>query len=859
MKLWFRLAFKEIRNNSRFSLFFIMNLTLGLVGFIALDSFKLSIQQHVERNSKAILTADIGLSSNQPFNEKDLEAVEEILGPDHEAAASIRFFSMVAGPDNSRLIRVIGIDENYPLYGNIVLKNSTGLELDENRRALSSTPSVWSDQDLLIALGLQAGESLKIGEQQFQIVDSIVDDPASAVSTFAGLPKVYIGLDQVYQTNLIRPGSRIAYSRYYKLPEGTDGNAIAQQLRNRFEELYPGSPKIRVQTHREASDQLGRVLNYLNDYLGLVALIALFLAGVGGAYLFRSYLESRFKEMAILMSLGTTRKQAYVMALAQIAILGLVSAIMASVLAFVMLPLLPLLLENFLPKGMVTEMSSSSLLLALFMGGIGSILFCLPILTRIQSLNPISLFHEHVRPTQDSALPVPWVLLSYVPGIIAYWLLSIWQAHSIKIGSLFVGMFLGSLLLLGLVGWLILTGCGKLAADRKITGKIALRNLNRNKMGAISCFIAIGLGSLLLNLIPQIQRGLEEEIQRPSGVKVPSFFLFDIQPEQVAPMKTYLKENNYQLAHLSPTIRARLEKVNGNQFLSGDQNGAAITREQETERRFRNRGFNLSYREGLFDSETLLEGKPITGKYDWDSNEIPQISMETRFAKRLGLKIGDVLTFDVQDVPIEGRIVNLRRVKWNSFQPNFFISFQPGVLEDAPKMFLASISNVQQNRKLELQNGIVKRFPNVSIIDVSRVMARLLDITDQISWALRAMASLSILAGLVVLFSIARHEAQSRFWEINLLKVLGARFQDVRSIIQIEFGILGFFASIFGVLLSIIISYGAAYIMFESLWSFSWSITGTIVVAISILSIGTALLATRKILRQKPLELLKAV
>ncbi|MBF0286437.1 MAG: FtsX-like permease family protein [SAR324 cluster bacterium] len=862
MILLAKLALKEIRNNARFSLFFILNLSLGLIGFIALDSFKTSIQHHLENNSKAILTADLSVTSNQPFTQKERQLFSDVISPKTGESRQVRFFSMIAGKNNSRLVRIIGIDDQYPLYGQIVLKNGGTISKGNQEQQIAtkqllSTKSIWVANDLMLALELEDGDTLKIGESPFAVVDTIMDDPTSAISVFAGIPTIYMGVEQIENTGLISLGSRVSYLWFYRLTAEADLEVVVDGLRQRLEKLYPGSPKIRVETHQDASNQLGRVLGYLNDYLGLVALIALFLAGVGAAYLFRSFLVSRFKEMAILISLGATRRDAYQMMLFQIVILGLVSAAIASALAFLILPLLPAVLRDFLPKGFESQMGWSSLLLAFFMGTLGSVICCLPILTRIYHLNPIALFHENIIPAHEDNRSLLRVGMSYVPAMAVYWILAVWQAHSWIVGSLFIALFLGAMLILGTLAWSILTLCGKFSNRQGVTQRIALRNLSRNRLGAISCFLAIGLGALLLNIIPQIQQGLQNEISQPVDVKVPSFFLFDIQPEQVDALRDYLKEEQQHLSYLSPMIRARLEAVNGKTFASNAVEDA-ITREQETERRFRNRGFNLSYRAQLQDSEAYVAGKPLSARYDITSSELPEISLEKRFAERLGLKIGDELTFDVQSVPIAGKVVNLRKVKWNSFQPNFFITFQPGVLEEAPKTFLAGISNVESVKKISLQNGIVQRFPNISVIDVSLLVGRILTITDQISWAIRVMAYLSILAGLVVLFSIARYEVQQRFWEINLLKVLGARFQDVRAIIQIEFGILGFFAALFGVALSVILSFTISFIVFESIWSFSWVMMIVSIIGISFLSVLTALAATHHVLKQKPLGLLKA-
>jgi putative ABC transport system permease protein len=417
------------------------------------------------------------------------------------------------------------------------------------------------------------------------------------------------------------------------------------------------------------------------------------------------------------------------------------------------------------------------------------------------------------------------------------------------IGTVFILGFLTAIGILGGIAWMILRACGHFSGVSVVTRKLALRNLDRNRIGAMSCFLAIGLGSLLINLIPQIQRGLQEEIAQPSDFSVPDFFMFDIQPEQLETLQNLLADQGYDLAFLSPQVRARLDAVND----------VVIDEVEETpdEQLMQRRMYNLTYQDSLKDSEELIEGEVWDGAWDFSSSELPGISVEENFAQRMGFNIGDVLTFDVQSVPVQGRIVNTRKVDWNSFQPNFFLSFQPGVLDPAPKTFVAAISQVKEEDRLAVQNSIVTGLPNVSVINVQQIVARILDITEQISWAISVMAYLSILAGLVVLYSIARYEVKSRFWEINLLKILGANFNDVKSIVQMEFGILGFFAAFAGVGLSLLMSYSISFFVFDSLWRFDAAITTFTILAITALSVFTALVATLSVLRQKPLELLR--
>ena len=859
---WPKLALLELLNNRRFSLFFLFNLAIGLAGFIALDSFKESLDIHLSRNSQAILGADVALTSFFPFKDKTLNILESNLPEKTFSTRKTSLFTMVASKDQSRLVQVTGIEEAFPFYGKIVLKKRGFVRPEILKQSLDFSGEAWVYPELLHMLDLKVGEYIKIGEQSFRIADLVIEDSSSSFSSFGLAPRVYLGLEKMEQTGLLTKKSRVSYQSLYRVPEGTDLSMVVGKLQKQIIKLDGSDSKIRVLTHKRAGDNLGRLMGYLNDYLGLVAMIAVFLAGIGAAYLFRNYLVHHFREISIMMSLGATRQQTYRMVLWQLGFLGTGAALLAIIISLVILPFLPMLLEQFLPRGFVTQANISSLLLALVMGSVGSLVFCLPVLSRIRSVQPLHLFHENAV-NYDTEAQFWRQGLSYLPLFVLSWGLSVWQSHSWVVGSVFVGLLLCAILMLGSVAFGLLMFAGKLSqiSSGSYTAwgtmkRLAFRNLQRNRTGAISCFLALALGTLLINLIPQIYQGLQEEVSRPEGYRIPSLFLFDIQPDQIAPLQNVLAQENVKLNYLSPMVRARLEKINGEAFESENEDSPG-TREQEREQRFRRHTFNLSYRTQLSKSEYIVSGRPLATKYDWESALPAEVSLEQRFAERLGLKLGDLLTFNVQEVPVEAKVVNLRRVKWNSFQPNFFVLFQPGVIEDAPATFLASLGGLDRLRRLHIQNLIVKDFPNVSAIDVTRMVKRVLKISDQMVMALRLMAYLSILAGLVVVFSIARYEVEGRLWEMNLLKVLGARFHDIQKMIQIEFAVLGLFAGFFGVAVSLAISYGLAWWFFENIWKWTWQISFASVVGVTFLSVGVAWLSTQRTLKSSPLSLLR--
>jgi len=375
---WPKLALRELLNNRRFSLFFLFNLALGLAGFIALDSFKESLDTHLGRNSQAILGADIALTSFVPFEEKTLNILESQLPDNTLSTRKISFFTMVATKDQSRLVQVTGIEQDYPFYGKMILKNVGSVDPAKLKQSLDLSGEAWVYPELLYMLELNAGEYIKIGEQSFRIADSVIVDPSSSFSSFGLAPRIYLGYSHMEETALLTKKSRVSHQRLYRVPEGTDLSGLVDKLQKQINKLDGSDSKIRILTHKRAGNNLGRLMGYLNDYMGLVAMIAVFLAGIGAAYLFRNYLVNRFREMSIMMSLGATRQQTYRMVLWQLGLLGTGAALLAIIFSLGILPLLPVLLKQFLPSGFETNVNLSSMLFALVLGGVGSLVFCLP-------------------------------------------------------------------------------------------------------------------------------------------------------------------------------------------------------------------------------------------------------------------------------------------------------------------------------------------------------------------------------------------------------------------------------------------------------------------------------------------------
>ncbi|HEX4925988.1 MAG TPA: FtsX-like permease family protein, partial [Bdellovibrionales bacterium] len=781
-----RLALKEIVSNWRFSLAFGINLGLGLFGFVLLSTFHGAIRGSFEAQSRSLLTADLAVSARRLLTEDELRNARKTIetgGGLTGQTEVIEMYSMAQAGGASRLVEIVAIQDAFPLYGELRLSDRS-IITSESAKPILAAGETWVSQELAIQLSLRPGDAIRLGELEARVAAVVEHDASSGWRGFSFAPKLYIGRGSLDKTGLVRKGSTLSHDVLFRVTPQTDVEALVRALN----EALP-DPGIRVVSHLTAGEQMTRTLSYLTDYLGLVSLVGLFLAALGSGYLFQSFLSRRLREIATLISLGATHTKAIAVYLLQPMLLGLVSALFAVAASYAAMPQIKSLVDRAMNADLRIDAALTQILptlgTAIFTGIAMSVFVCLPLAVQIRRLKPSVLFQESAAPSIGWSVDRASVLAALPIGVFAYFI-SVWQANSWRVGSLFFFGLLASAALLGILAALILTRLKTARAASPIT-RIALRYLAKNRLSTVSAFLAIGLGALLMNLLPQLQQSIESEIEQPEVSSVPSLFLFDIQEDQVERLKETLKAEGAGVMQSSALVRARLESINGEPFEKPLDMSQTTTREEQQEAATRNRGFNLTFREGLTESETLMEGRAFTGPFSGDAGALPQISVEFRFAERLGVKLGDVLKFSIESVPVEGQVTSLRRVRWTSFQPNFFVVFQPGVLDDAPKTYLASVQKLSLEERARIQSRIVREFNNVSIIDITQLVQKMLGAFEQMALAIRLMAVLAVLAGLVVLFSIANHQARARRAEVQLLKILGGGTGDVAKIFLIEF------------------------------------------------------------------------
>jgi putative ABC transport system permease protein len=801
----FDYAYKELKNNKKFLFGFAFNLALGLWALILLDSFNVSFNEIIGARAKNLLTSDISVFARRKLTEQELKTLDQTINSYQvDKSLVVEVYSMVRSDSSSRLSELRIVESNYPFYGEVTVKDQGKVNFSKiNKERL-----VWLAPELLLQLKSKIGDELKIGCQKFKIDGVINSDTASSWRGVSLAPRIFLGGAHLKEMCLTGVGSTAHYAHGYKLKTGIELNTVVKQLEEKLTD-----PAIKIVTPSKASQQVSRVLNYLSDYLGLVALSAIFLACIGSVYLFRSFVNRKIKDVAILKSIGLIHSKIRMKFLYQLLILGFSGWLISICLAQVTLPILNYFVGSRLELALSNIIPFKVSVVGLLIATLASIISCFPLLLSLEGMKANELFQE--RPL--SSLKINFkVLLNYLPAFLFFLVLAIFQAKSIKMGSLFFGVFAGSFIILLLVLSAVLKRLGSRVMGASLWSK-AYTYIYRKPISSISTFLSLSLGVMLFSLVGQVEVGLKNELDFSNKGKSPALFLFDIQEEQVEGLKQLASSSQVELNALSPMVRARLVKINDKAVLR-EQEEALETRESATRRRFRNRGINLTFRESLNPSEELIDGRLFKGVYVEDEKKLPEISLEQRYAKRLEVSLGDTMTFDILGVEMKGVITSLRKVKWTSFEPNFFILFQPGAIDLAPKTYLASVNDLAIDKKISFQNDLVDKFSNISVVDITKVVSRILEVFDHMSLALSFMGVFCLIVGYMVLFSIVTSQISQRKRDIALFKTLGMNFSQINKMIAIEFISIISLSFVVGIGLSLVSSFIVAKSLFDSAW-----------------------------------------
>ncbi len=838
--IW-KMAWRDSRSSRKRLLLFSISITLGIAALVSIGSFRHSLARAIDDQARSLIGADLVISSTRPFRPED-EALLHSLG--EAQAREVRFTTMASFPKSSgtRLATVRALGGDFPFYGPMeTAPPAAAKEFRQGRQAVV-------DESLLLQFHAEIGDPIKIGESQFTIAGALKKMPGEASSAGTFAPRVYIPLQNVAETQLLKTGSIARYSAFVKFPENTDVEARIAMLGPQIKRLG-----MDYDTVAQRKRDLGASLENLYRFLNLVGFISLLLGAVGVASAIQAHLQQKTKTGAILRCLGLSAAGTVAIYLVQTAAMGLFGAGFGALLGVALQQLFPRLLMSFLPLTISTSIAWGPIVVGVFIGFFICILFSLPPLLRFRRVSPLRVFRAamEVESPFRKRDPIIWlVYLAIVAGITGF---SVAQTGTVTRGLVFAAaLFLAVGIFAGLAKLLIIGIRKFFPHGWSFVLRQGLANLYRPNNRTLLLTLSLGLGTFLLLDLYLSREVLLAQFTSVGTAGQPNIFFFDIQPDQKAGVAETVRASGMPVIQEAPIVTMRLAEVKGRKTTDLLLDPHRKTPEWELEREYR-----TTYREQLTDTEKISAGQWI-GRIDYHPGDTVPISLDGDIAKDLGTKIGDELLFDVQGIMIKTKLASTRTVDWKRFQTNFFVVFPAGVLENAPT-FHVLVSRVPTPAdSAKLQNAIVAKFPNVSAIDLTSVIQTVDSILSKVALVIRVMSLFTVGAGVIVLASTIWSGRYQRLQESLLLRTLGASRLQIWKILCAEYFLLGLFASVTGIVLAVGASWGLAKFVFKlsyapSVWPLFMAAG-----AVSFFTVAVGLIASRGVGSAPPLEILRS-
>lgn len=781
---------REWRFFFRAHLLQVLCMVMGLFGFLLIENLKESFSETLNQQSKLLMSSDLQVSSRRQLTGKE----ESLLAKKIQTVAVKSYrvmdiYSMAywAKKGDSKLVEIRSVGEGFPFYGTLLNEQGQSLSFASDSDLFTKN-CVYISKDLQGLWQIAIGEAIRLGEATYNVCAVVAKDSTQGLRGFSLAPRLYLAQKNLNATGLIKSeGTTGNFSWHYQLKQDQEDVKLIQQ--DLFK-LLP-DPGIKILRPEESSQQLAQSAQMILDYFQLATIVGFLLSLIGLYYLCQSYFLSRQKDFAILKAIGVPTSQMTKTLIGVLASNFFIAFVLCLILEIFLVPTVFAILTAKLQINLVFVPFSLRQLTHLVGLAVLAALTIAPTFYNITRW-PISALIKENGNAPEMSLIERMIFGLLFSGLLA--LLTFELTSSFKLTVIFLIGLSGVLLVLGSAFTGILkSGDYALTKSSSLSVKhayfsLAIRSFFRRKWTNFLLMLSLGLGASLISVILNLKTSIESDLLLGDDDR-PSLFMFDIQEDQIHGLKQLMEEKKYPLQTYAPMVRAKLTEINGKAYARVQSSFWPRTREEENDDRFKQRVMNLSVAEELNPSETLMEGKNFPDL----KNEVPKgmapISLEYRFAKRLGLTVGDKLKFDILGVDIEGVVVNLRKVRWTSFRPNFFITFAPGLLDDAPKSFIMSLGQLPMGQKASVQNDIVSKFSNVSIVDVEVVMTELTGLFKQMYLALLAVSTLSLLVGLVIVYAIIQDQLMKRAREIMLFKALGFSSERILKQLMVEYGI----------------------------------------------------------------------
>lgn len=792
----------------------------------ALNAVQLGSQRTLNlllAQAAAINGGDLSVSSRAPLPEQWQQAARD---RGLNTATSLTFPSMLFAGERQQLADIKAVAGDYPVRGTMTVRQADGSPRDP--APVPSAGEAYADARLIDALGIAVGDELELGELRLRIAAELLEDP-DGNQLFAMAPRLLVGVDDANRAGLLGPGSRPGH-RLHLAGERGAVRAFDDWLKERVD----GSQRIgRVD---DAMEQMRGAYQRGRAFIDLALLLTLALSAMAMWLALARLAERETAQVALLRCLGASRREVLGMPLGQILLLALPAAITGVVLGIVgegrIGATLAARFAVELPAVDLAAVWPGLMLL------VSLLLLCvLPPLLGLLRVSPLQALNAAVH---QRGAPVRWLALPLL-------------------GLPLAGLLLGGeprLVILLLAGLAIAAGVcalllravlyGLARSSRHSRGivRLALQRLVRQPLLVILQGTALTVALTALLLATRVGPDLLGQWRMSLPADTPNWFVINIQNDQRDDVLAFLHAHDAAAMTMLPVATGRLSAING-------KPASEHTLPDPSMQRWRDGPLNTSW------SEALPEGNTLAAGAWWSGDETDAlVSLEQRFAERLGVSLGDRLDLAIGDRTVSARIANLRSTDWDSFRVNFFVVLNPSAAAGLTPAHIASFhlpeSNAGAIRELTRQHA------NLSPIDIGAILGRIRDLVGELSTAARSLLSLALFAATLVLLGALVYAQAERRREAALLRALGMRRSELTRLQLVEWLLLGAVSAVVASVLASVTGWLLAGRVFQFAYQPD---AGVFVVAAAVAATVTliaAAVASRTATRTPPAESLRA-
>jgi putative ABC transport system permease protein len=677
------------------------------------------------------------------------------------------------------------------------------------------------------------GTTLSIGAATFKVTRVLISRPDQG-GTFAELaPSLIMNAADLPATRLIQPGSRVSYAGLFAGERASIDDFKAwltahKERGERLRDITDASPQV-----RNAVDRAGR-------FLSLASLVSVLLCAIAVAMAARRYVHRHLDTVALLKTLGATRAFTLTVAVLQLLMLALLGALAGAALGFLAQEWLLRTIRGLLsitelpPPGAMPLVLGLATAVAVLAG------FALPPLVQLGRVPALRVLRRDLGP------PPPIVVLAFGPAVAVVLLLIAWVVRDVH---LFVYLAAG---LAVFVGALAAAGAGLVLLAGRLRGRVGVAwrfgvaNLSRRRAESVVQLVAFGTGIMVLLLLGIVREDLSSDWKRTLPPDLPNYFFINIPPAERDGFIRFAEGMGARTTRVLPMIRGRLTAINGRTVEEGRRGGRG------EEEGFATREQNLTWTTELGPDNRIVAGRWWTPE---DQGK-PLVSLATEFQESLGVGVGDTLTFDIGGETLKTTVASIRKVKWDTFQPNFFIVFAPGVLDSVAGTYMTSAYFTPGTARTLAE--LAHRYPSVSIFDIDELLNQVRAVLDKAALAVQSVFVFTLLAGLTVLLAAVQSSRDERRYESAMLRTLGARRSTVVQGVLAEFVTLGMLSGLIAAAGASLAAYYLTTRWLELRYTFEFLPWVIGVCGGAALVAAGGWLATRSVVNQPPLTTLRA-